>query len=69
MEQTLMPYLNALSSFRDEVRAEARDKKAFEILSLCDNLRDNVLPDLGVLLEDLSNILSHSNTFFFRSLK
>ena len=49
-----MPYLNALSKFRDEVRAEARAKKAIEILSLCDNLRDNVLPDLGVLLEDLS---------------
>ena len=65
MEQTLMPYLNALSSFRDEVRAEARDKKAFEILSLCDNLRDNVLPDLGVLLEDLSNNLFHFKLFLF----
>ena len=65
-----MPYLNALSKFRDEVRAEARNKKAFEILSLCDNLRDNVLPDLGVLLEDLSNCLRRTlyktRTHFFR---
>ena len=49
-----MPYLNALSKFRDDVRTEARSKKAIEILNLCDNLRDNVLPDLGVLIEDLS---------------
>ena len=52
-----MPYLNALSLFRDEVRVEARNKKAIEILTLCDNLRDNVLPELGVLLEDLSKTI------------
>ncbi len=52
-----MPYLNALSLFRDEVRVEARNKKAKEILTLCDNLRDNVLPELGVLLEDLSKTI------------
>jgi cysteinyl-tRNA synthetase len=55
LEETLMPYLNALSKFRDDVRTEARSKKAIEILNLCDNLRDNVLPDLGVLIEDLSD--------------
>ena len=77
-----MPYLNALSKFRDEIRTEARstkrkfffcyyvyivfisfyvylyrlliDFKEIEILKLCDKLRDDVLPDLGVLIEDLS---------------
>jgi cysteinyl-tRNA synthetase len=55
LEETLMPYLQVLSKFRDDVRVEARAKKEFDILKICDNLRDNVLPDLGVLIEDLSD--------------
>lgn len=47
-----MPYLTALSQFRDAVRENARDLKATEILKLCDQLRDEVLPNLGVRLED-----------------
>lgn len=47
-----MPYLSALSQFRDAVRENARDLKATEILNLCDQLRDEVLPNLGVRLED-----------------
>lgn len=47
-----MPYLTALSQFRDAVRENARDLKATEILKLCDQLRDDVLPNLGVRLED-----------------
>lgn len=54
-EQILMPYLNALSKFRDDIRVEARLTKQIEILKLCDKLRDDVLPDLGVLIEDLSD--------------
>ena len=71
-----MPYLNALSKFRDDIRVEARATKRnncilkwinktrkitnfikfleIEILKLCDRLRDDVLPELGVLIEDLS---------------
>lgn len=48
-----MPYLTALSSFRDEVRklaiAQAPSK---EILALCDKLRDVDLAPLGVALDD-----------------
>ena len=75
-----MPYLNVLSKFRDEIRAEARlNKRKFtlsniyldcwnmiwlyfvefketQILNVCDNLRDNVLPDIGVLIEDLGKL-------------
>lgn len=47
-----MPYLTALSQFRDAVRENARDLKATDILKLCDQLRDEVLPNLGVRLED-----------------
>lgn len=45
----LAPFLDAIASFRDSVR-RAKDPAA--VLSLCDALRDDVLPDLGVRLED-----------------
>jgi len=47
------PYVDALVQFRDAVRSLARaksDPKAF--LEACDRLRDDVLVDLGVRLED-----------------
>lgn len=47
-----MPYLEALSNFRLRVRNAARSCGASEVLGLCDELRDTVLPDLGVRLED-----------------
>lgn len=47
-----MPYVNVLSEFRDNVRSLARQLKAFNILQLCDELRDNILPSIGVRLED-----------------
>ena len=47
-----MPYLNALATFRDSVRKEARSLKATAILNECDRIRDDVLPNLGVRLED-----------------
>ena len=50
-----MPYLHALSSFRDGVRriAIAKGETALkDILSLCDKLRDEDLLPLGVALDD-----------------
>ena len=47
-----MPYLEALSTFRDDVRRDARGLKAVSILQACDRIRDEVLPNLGVRLED-----------------
>lgn len=55
LEETVMPYLNVLSKFRDDIRVEARATKATKLLQMCDDLRDNVLPDLGVLIEDLTD--------------
>lgn len=52
VEKTVMPYLTALSEFRDSVREHARSLKATEILKVCDNLRDEILPNMGVRLED-----------------
>jgi len=55
LETVVMPYLNSLALFRDNVRKSARELKAVDILKECDELRDNVLPNLGVRLEDKEN--------------
>jgi len=52
METLVMPYLDVLAEFRDVVRTEARKVKATSILSECDRIRDDILPNLGVRLED-----------------
>ncbi|XP_019611216.2 cysteine--tRNA ligase, cytoplasmic isoform X1 [Rhinolophus sinicus] len=52
LECTVMPYLQVLSEFREGVRKIAREKKVPEVLQLSDTLRDDVLPELGVRLED-----------------
>lgn len=52
-ESILMPYLRALSGFRDQVRQLAMSGAASsEILALTDKLRDHDLVDLGVALDD-----------------
>ncbi|XP_045483000.1 cysteine--tRNA ligase, cytoplasmic [Harmonia axyridis] len=51
-ESVVMPYLTILSEFREKVRTQARTIKANEILKLCDELRDDTLPNVGVRLED-----------------
>ncbi|XP_062845828.1 cysteine--tRNA ligase, cytoplasmic isoform X3 [Trichomycterus rosablanca] len=52
LETTVMPYLNVLSEFRESVRKIAREHKVTEVLQLCDAVRDDILPELGVRLED-----------------
>ncbi|XP_067118536.1 cysteine--tRNA ligase, cytoplasmic [Centruroides vittatus] len=51
-EKLLFPFLNALADFRDKVRLSSRQHKANDLLKLCDELRDDILPELGVRLED-----------------
>ncbi|KAH0828153.1 cysteine-tRNA ligase [Lanmaoa asiatica] len=54
-EELLLPYLRALSSFRDGVRQLAiakGDNSLKDILKLCDRLRDEDLVPLGVALDD-----------------
>ncbi|XP_023315626.1 cysteine--tRNA ligase, cytoplasmic isoform X2 [Trichogramma pretiosum] len=52
LEEKVMPYLEILSDFREKVRTHARTLKANDILTECDRLRDDTLPNLGVRLED-----------------
>ncbi|KAF5355446.1 hypothetical protein D9758_006390 [Tetrapyrgos nigripes] len=54
-EEVVIPYVRALSSFRDSVRqlAMSKGETAFkDILALCDKLRDVDLIPLGVALDD-----------------
>lgn len=51
-DEIVLPFVKALSEFRDEVRATARELKAGKILESCDKVRNEVLPELGVRLED-----------------
>lgn len=47
-----MPYLEILANFREKVRNCAKTLKANDILQECDRLRDDILPNVGVRLED-----------------
>lgn len=55
IETILMPYVDVLAEFRNSIRNHARSLKAHDILKLCDDLRDEILPNLGVRLEDKDN--------------
>lgn len=65
-EEQVTPLLNAFAEFRDDVRSitrEASSNKEMEkaevtkkILKKCDQVRDDVLPQLGVRLEDRADI-------------
>lgn len=48
----MIPYLSIIAEFRDKVRTHARTLKATDILKECDQLRDDILPNVGVRLED-----------------
>ena len=48
----VIPYLSVLADFRNNVRSHARELKASKILEECDKLRDDILPNVGVRLED-----------------
>lgn len=54
-ESAVAPILDAFCEFRDTVRGTARKGLSDgirQILTLCDSVRDDVLPQLGVRLED-----------------
>lgn len=52
-QEILMPYLRALSAFRDSVRKLAMEgAPASEILALSDQFRDYDAVDLGIALDD-----------------
>lgn len=52
VESIIMPYLNIIAEFRENVRNHAISIKATDVLKECDNLRDETFPNFGVRLED-----------------
>ena len=52
MEETLTPYLDVLTKFRESVRIAAISGDSTAVLAAADNLRDLVLPEVGVRMED-----------------
>ena len=52
-ETILLPFLDVISNLRAEIRTKARALKSKELFQLCDSIRDNILPELGVKMEDL----------------
>jgi hypothetical protein len=51
-EQILAPLLDVLTKFRETIRVGAITNDSKAILAAADDLRDMILPDLGVRLED-----------------
>ena len=53
VEEILTPFMNALTNFRDEIKDSCIiEKDPNKILSLCDKFRDDILPNLGIKIED-----------------
>ena len=51
-EQLLTPFLDILTNFREAVRIAAINGDTKAVLAAADNLRDMILPDVGVRMED-----------------
>ena len=52
-EEILTPFINAITEFRGEVKDSCIiDKDVKKVLTICDKLRDDILPNLGVRIED-----------------
>lgn len=51
-EEQILPYLEVIAYLREEIRLKAKELKNKELFSLCDRIRDDILPNLGVRMED-----------------
>jgi cysteinyl-tRNA synthetase len=51
-ESTISPFVEVISKFRDTVKSAGVEKDHIKVLKACDELRDDILPYLGVKLED-----------------
>jgi len=52
LEDAVMPELLAFADTRERIRRLALELKQASVLAMCDRVRDDVLPELGVRLED-----------------
>lgn len=51
-EDVIAPLMNALAKFRDDIKNPANNSDQKTMFKLCDELRDDILPFLGIRLED-----------------
>ena len=50
-EEIITPLMNATKTLRDNIKSHAIDGKG-QIFKICDEFRDEILPELGIRLED-----------------
>ena len=51
-EAIVMPFLEIIADLREQIRSKAKQTKDKDLLDICDRLRDDILPEVGVRLED-----------------
>jgi cysteinyl-tRNA synthetase len=51
-ESSVSPFIDVIGKFRTLIKESAQDKDLTKVLEACDELRDEILPQLGVKLED-----------------
>lgn len=51
-EKIILPFIESIAKLRDEIRNIARDLKNKQLFILCDRIRDDIFPELGVRMED-----------------
>jgi len=54
VDVVIKPYMDKFTEFRDAVREVATESKSVDILKLCDKVRDDDLPEVGIRLLDSS---------------
>ncbi|VDK88006.1 unnamed protein product [Litomosoides sigmodontis] len=50
--ELIMPYVSALTVFRETISELAQQRNVNDIIKECDRIRDKVLPELGILLNE-----------------
>ncbi|CAG2120101.1 unnamed protein product, partial [Medioppia subpectinata] len=61
-EAIVMPFLEIIADLREKLRSKAMDLKDKELLRICDELRDEILPEVGVRLEDYESVAGVTKT-------
>jgi len=68
-ENFVSPYIETIAKFRDSIKTIAATEKDFvKILKKCDELRDEVMPQLGVKIEDRGKGFVKYNPLFLFEL-
>jgi cysteinyl-tRNA synthetase len=69
-ENFVTPYVDVITKFRDAIKTIASTEKDYiKILKKCDELRDEVMPALGVKIEDRGKGVVNNINFYILNLK